>query len=475
MIDPDMHAILQEAVAARRDRYETLSDDIWDIPELLFEEHQSMRLHADLAREEGFRITEGLAGMPTALLAEAGEGGPVIAFLGEYDALPGLSQQAGIAERRPVIEGGNGHGCGHNMLGAASLLAASATRDWLLRKGMPGRVRYYGCPAEEGGGAKVFMVRDGCFDDVDIAITWHPAGTTRVDCQPYLANTLVDFRFFGRAAHAATSPHLGRSALDAVELMNVGVNYLREHMPPDARIHYAVLDSGGKAANVVQEKAVVQYCIRARDLRQMNELLERVRNVARGAALMTETRVEDEVQSGTSNMLANPALRTLMYRHYRQMGPVPFDDADRAFATDIAGTLQQNDIRLEFDRVGMPARFDLPLCDFVVPNDPRGLNVTGSTDVADVSWKVPTVQGRVATHALGTPPHSWQIVAQGKSGIAHKAIAYAAEVMAATACSLFSDPEELERARADHRMALASDPYECPMPAHIRPRIADEA
>ncbi len=283
---------------------------------------------------------------------------------------------------------------------------------------------------------------------------------------------LVNFSFFGRAAHASTTPHLGRSALDAVELMNVGVNYLREHMPADARIHYAVLDAGGIAPNVVQAKAVVQYCIRARDLRQMNELLERVRNVARGAALMTETQVKDEVLGATSNMLANPSLQALMYRNYQRLGPVPFDNEDRAFAACIQKTLTENDIRLEFGRVGMRPRFDLPLCDFIVPNNPRGDPVTGSTDVADVSWKVPTVQGRVATHAMGTPPHTWQIVAQGKSGIAHKATIYAAEVMAATACDLFSSPEEISKAKADHSAALALDPYECPMPAQIRPRIS---
>lgn len=463
--------ILREAIEARRARYLALSDAVWDVPELLFEEFESARLHADMLREEGFRVTEGVAGMPTALIGEAGQGGPVIAFLGEYDALPGLSQQAGVAEERPLIPGGNGHGCGHNMLGAASLLAASATRDWLMRSGLPGRVRYYGCPAEEGGSAKVFMVRDGYFDDVDIAITWHPAGSTRVDCQNYLASQSVNFSFFGRAAHAATTPHLGRSALDAVELMNVGVNYLREHMPSDARIHYAVLDAGGIAPNVVQARAVVQYCIRARNLRQMNELFERVCNVARGAALMTETRVENEVLSATSNMLANPSLQALMYRNYQRLGPVPFDDEDRSFAARIQQTLTENDIRLEFDRVGMRPRFDLPLCDFIVPNDPPGDRVTGSTDVADVSWKVPTVQGRVATHAIGTPPHTWQIVAQGKSGIAHKAVIYAAEVMAATACDLFADTAEIERAKADHRASLEQDPYACPMPAHIQPRI----
>ena len=212
-----------------------------------------------MLEEEGFRITENLAGIPTAVMGEAGEGGPVIAILGEYDALPGLSQVAGIAEPKEVVAGGHGHGCGHNMLGSAALLAATAVKNYLAAQGIKGRVRYYGCPAEEGGAAKVFMVRAGLFEDVDIAITWHPAAINRVDDAMSLANTRIDFTFKGRASHAAAAPHLGRSALDAVELMNVGVNYMREHMPSDARIHYAMLDAGGVAPNVVQATAKVRY------------------------------------------------------------------------------------------------------------------------------------------------------------------------------------------------------------------------
>ena len=233
-------------------------------------------------------------------MGEAGEGGPVIAILGEYDALPGLSQVAGIAEPKELERGGNGHGCGHNLLGSAALLAATAVKNYLAEAGIKGRVRYYGCPAEEGGAAKAFMVRAGCFEDVDIAITWHPGAMNRVDDALSLAGARIDYTFRGRASHAAASPHLGRSALDAVELMNVGVNYMREHMPSDARIHYAVLDSGGVAPNVVQAYAKVRYSIRARDVPGMNALIERVRKVADGAALMTETKVE--VQMATARI-----------------------------------------------------------------------------------------------------------------------------------------------------------------------------
>ncbi|MGH7104834.1 MAG: amidohydrolase, partial [Acetobacteraceae bacterium] len=218
-------------VDAKEDRFIALSDRIWGMPDLAYTEHRSVAEHLAMLEAEGFRITRNLAGIPTAVTGEAGAGGPVIAILGEYDALPGLSQEAGVAEPRPLEPGGNGHACGHNLLGSASLLAAAAVKDYLAKNGLPGRVRYYGCPAEEGGAAKGFMVRAGCFDDVDIAISWHPSAFSSVNDAQALATTRIDFRFGGRASHAAASPHLGRSALDAVELMNVGVNYMREHMP----------------------------------------------------------------------------------------------------------------------------------------------------------------------------------------------------------------------------------------------------
>jgi aminobenzoyl-glutamate utilization protein B len=234
-----------DLVDAKRPDFEQLADRIWEIPEIAYTEYGSVAEHIAMLARQGFRVRENVADIPTAVVGEAGEGGPVIAILGEYDALPGLSQVAGITEPRPVVQGGNGHGCGHNLLGSAALLAASAVKDYLAERGIQGRVRYYGCPAEEGGAAKAFMVRAGAFSDVDIAISWHPASFSRVDQARSLANTRINFTFTGRASHAAAAPHLGRSALDAVELMNVGVNYLREHMPSDARIHYAMLDGAG--------------------------------------------------------------------------------------------------------------------------------------------------------------------------------------------------------------------------------------
>src|SRR5690348_14199045 len=339
-------------VDSKKDEFIALSDRVWGMPELAYTEFKSSNEHVEVLQKEGFRVTRNVAGIPTAVIGEAGEGGPVIAILGEYDALPGLSQEAGVAEPRPIP--GNGHGCGHNLLGSAALLAATAVKDYLAANGLKGRVRYYGCPAEEGGAAKGFMVRAGAFDDVDVAISWHPSSFSGVMEPMSLANTRIDFAFTGRASHAAASPHLGRSALDAVELMNVGVNYMREHMPSDARVHYALLDAGGIAPNVVQANAKVRYLIRARNLPELNRLIERVRKIAEGAALMSETRMESQVVSAVSNLLANTPLEKAMHDNLERLGPPPFDDADRAFPAKIQATLTDEDIEAAYKRVGLP-------------------------------------------------------------------------------------------------------------------------
>jgi aminobenzoyl-glutamate utilization protein B len=459
-------------VDAKREALIALSDRVWHMPELLYTEHRSAAEHVEELKRQGFAVEAGVAGIPTAIKAEAGQGGPVIAFLGEYDALPGLSQEAGLAEPK-MVEGqsGHGHGCGHNLLGAGAMLAAVAVKDWLAQKGVEGRVRYYGCPAEEGGAGKTFMVRDGLFDDVDIAITWHPNVFCEVAPPLALANTRVDFIFTGRASHAAAAPHLGRSALDAVELMNVGVNYMREHMPSDARIHYAYLDAGGVAPNVVQARAKVRYSVRATDLATMRSLLERVKKIAQGAALMTETTVEVDVIAAVSNLLGNDPLEAAMQEQFERLGPPEFDEADRKFAAEIRATLTPDDIRAQFRSVGLPARLDVDLCDFIVPpNTPRKPAI-GSTDVGDVSWKVPLVQAHGATAAIGTPFHSWQLTAQGLSGHAHKGMVHVAKVMAGTAIATLEDPSLLARAKADHAARLAESPYDCPIPPDAKPPL----
>ena len=458
-------------VDTRKAAFEQMSDRIWGMPEIAYTETKSCAEHTAMLEQEGFRVTRDVAGIPTAVMGEAGEGGPVIAILGEYDALPGLSQEAGVPEQRPLPGNGYGHGCGHNLLGSASLLAAAAVKDYLAAHGIKGRVRYYGCPAEEGGAAKGFMVRAGAFKDVDIAISWHPAAFAGVNEAKSLANMRVDFSFAGRASHAAAAPHLGRSALDAVELMNVGVNYMREHMPSDARIHYALLDAGGIAPNVVQAHAKVRYLIRARNLPELNRLVERVKKVADGAALMTETRVTSKVVSAVSNLLPNAPLERAMHDSLMRLGPPPFDDTDRAFAAQIQATLSEEDIESAFRRVGLPMQSGLTLCDGIVPLDSKTAPMMGSTDVGDVSWVVPTVQARGATYAIGTPGHSWQLTAQGKMPAAHKGMVHVAKVMAGTAIDAIRDETLVARAKADHQARVRDTPYVCPLPPDVEPPI----
>lgn len=462
---------LWDRVEAKRDVFTGLSDRVWGMPELNYAEHRSAAEHRTVLDAQGFRVTEGLAGLPTAMMGEAGEGGPVIAILGEYDALPGLSQQAGVARHEPVTPGGAGHGCGHNLLGAGALWAAAAVKDWLAASGLPGRVRFYGCPAEEGGSAKGFMVRDGVFDDVDVAISWHPAPFACVSNPVSLACNEMTVAFAGRAAHAAADPELGRSALDAVELMNVGVNYLREHMPRGARVHYALVDAGGIAPNVVQARAAVRYLVRARDLPQLQALLRRVQAVARGAALMTETTVNFDVFSGDANLVGNTPLEALMDRQLQRLGPPVWDEADQVFSHEIRATLRPDDIAAAFKRFGLPVRDGVALCDVLAPPGSGDPGLVGSTDVGTVSWVVPTVQMRGATYAIGTPGHSWQLVAQGKSGIAHKGMEHCAKVMAATAAELLRDPGQIEAAKADFTARMAGKVFENPIPADARPPL----
>jgi aminobenzoyl-glutamate utilization protein B len=457
-------------VDAKKDAFEALSDRIWATPELQYAEHRSVAEHIAELERQGFRVTRNLADIPTAVMGEAGEGGPLIAFLGEYDALPGLSQEAGIAEPRPLEPNGNGHGCGHNLLGAAALLAATAMKDWLATNRIAGRVRYYGCPAEEGGAAKTFMVRAGAFDGVDIAITWHPSAFCEVAEAVSLANTRIDFKFNGRASHAAAAPQLGRSALDAVELMNVGVNYMREHMPSDARVHYALLDAGGIAPNVVQASAKVRYLIRARELPELAKLIERVKKIAQGAALMTETSVDMKLISAVSNLLGNTPLEQAMHACYERLGPPRFDDMDRAFARKIQAMLTDDDIATAYRKVGV-TRGDTALCDQIVPLDSKRVPMVGSTDVGDVSWVVPTVQAHCATYAIGTPGHSWQLTAQGKTPAAKKGMVHAAKVMAATGVQAIEDATLIERAKADLAARTRDHPYVCPIPADAEPPL----
>jgi aminobenzoyl-glutamate utilization protein B len=316
------------------------------------------------------------------------------------------------------------------------------------------------------------MVRDGAFDDVDIAITWHPNAFWEVAEALSLANTRIDFEFHGRASHAAAAPHLGRSALDAVELMNIGVNYMREHMPSDARIHYAMIDSGGIAPNVVQAKARVRYSVRARELPEMLDLLERVKDIARGAALMSGTKVHIHTLSAVSNLLANTPLEKAMYATMQRLGTPEWDDADRAYAKQIQATLSPQDLETAYRRVGVKPKENTPLHDEIVPPDTKRVTMIGSTDVGDVSWVVPTVQAHAATYAIGTPGHSWQLTAQGKSPAAHKGMVHVAKIMATTAVEALEDPALIARAKADLAERTRVTPYVSPIPPEVEPPLA---
>lgn len=445
-----------------------LSDRVWGMPELRFEETRSVEEHIRAMEAEGFEITRNLADMPTAFMAEAGEGEITIGFLGEFDALAGLSQQAGLTEARPISDGGNGHGCHHNLLGGASLLAAVALRDALKQSGISARVRYYGCPAEEGGSGKTYMARAGVFDDLDAAFCWHPSDYNAVMSAATLANVQAYFRFTGKAAHAAVSPQVGRSALDALELLNIGINFMREHMPSDARVHYAITQTGGVSPNVVQASAEGLYLVRSPRMEDVQDLFSRVKDIAEGAALMTQTSVEMIFDRATSAVMPNRALEEAMDEEFREIGAPPFDAADFAFADRLAAAaLTDADRRASAEAFGAARIHPRNLHDEILPLPERPRQFFGSTDVGDVSCIVPTAQCLVATAVIGTPFHTWQTVTQGKMPHAHKAMITAAKVMAATAARTIRDPELRSRAAAELRDRRGTANYQSPLPENI--------
>jgi aminobenzoyl-glutamate utilization protein B len=456
------------AVDDRSTEFTALSDQLWDHPELRWNEFESVAAQITVAERAGFRIQRQVAGIPTAFCAEYGTGGPVIAVLGEYDSLAGLSQESGAAVQRPdpANTSGNGQGCGHNLLGTGSLLAAVAVARFLDNNSLPGRVRYYGCPAEEAAAGKSYMVKGGAFADVDAAVSWHPAPMTGVLAHNVLAYCQAYFSFAGVAGHAGAAPWLGRSALDAAELMNVGVNFLREHMPLDCRIHYAFTDAGGLSPNVVQPTASLYYIVRAPDVPQMRALYERVIKVAQGAALMTETTLTVEFDGGTSELLPNTVLELAMQDIMLGLGPVPFDDADRSRAQPFIAAMSPAEVAGIKQMTGISDLGSAPLHQGIVRFDataPRQ-RFGGSTDVGDVSWVVPTVQCTTATSALGTGIHAWQMVAQGKLPAAHKGMIHAAKIMGSTVAGLLTDDSLLAKAKDEFNARISERPYDCPIP-----------
>ncbi len=461
---------LPEWLDERAQRFTTMSDEIWRHPQVALQETFACALQIADLKAEGFAITERVGGLPTAFVAEWGRGAPIIGFVGEYDALPNLSQENGPTQR-PLVEQGPGHGCGHNLLGTACLASAVVIKQWLESTGQPGTVRYYGCPAEETITGKVFMVRDGVFDDLDAAITWHPGWTNTVSKGSSLAVDNLKFRFHGKTAHAAMAPHLGRSALDAVELMNVGANFLREHVSDPVRIHY-VITNGGGAPNVVPDEAEVWYFVRAPLRTQVEETTARVRKIAQGAALMTETTTDEAYLCGAYNMINSDYLGDLALAAMRGLGPIAFTPEEQAFAATIAEGFPEGTRERGLEILDLPLTLlEQPLNGAVHPPNDAGKVMPGSTDVGDVSWVTPTTTISTATWALGIPAHSWGTTATGAMSIGHKGMLYAAKVMALTAADLYTEPSHLAAARAEFERTLGNQRYKTPLPEGLAPTL----
>lgn len=454
-----------------------LSDAIWDCPETAFLETTATRLQCETLEKLDFQVEKNLAGIPTAFSGRWGNGKPVIGILGEFDALSNLSQKADIDVKEPITAGGNGHGCGHNLLGAGSIAAAYGMKEYLQATGQPGTVIYFGCPAEEGGSGKAFMARDGVFDELDAALSWHPMDYNIAWYQSTLANFQINYKFTGVSSHAAAAPHLGRSALDAVELMNVGVQFLREHVIPEVRIHYAITNSGGFSPNVVQPKAEVLYLIRAPRTQDVQETYERVNDIARGAALMTGTKVEIEFVKACSNILMNTVIADTIHENMEAVPYPEYTKEELEFAQKIRDSLDKKVNPLDSMITKMrPDEAEWvrkqptePLIRFVAPRIYQENVLAGSSDVGDVSWVCPTGQALVAAWAAGTPAHSWQAVAQGKGSIAHKALLYAGKVLAGAAIDLLNDPEKLAKAKTEHEKRLEHKPFVSPIPKDVKP------
>ncbi|MCC8456574.1 M20 family metallopeptidase [Photorhabdus aegyptia] len=470
---------IHEYINQRQSDFTYLSDKIWEHPETNFKENFSAELLANALENEGFVVQRGVGNIETAFIASYGSGHPVIALLGEYDALSGLSQKAGCYEPSPVVENGNGHGCGHNLLGTAALAAAFAVKACLQKNQLLGTVRFYGCPAEEGGSGKTFMVRDGLFDDIDAAITWHPESFSGVFNVQSLANIQTAFHFKGIASHAANSPHLGRSALDAVSLMNVGVQFLREHIIQEARIHYAVTNTGGMSPNVVQADAEVLYLVRAPQRDQAQDIYQRVIDIAKGAALMTGTQLNIRFDTACSNYVPNRTMERAMYQYVQAFGIPEYTDEERQFAEKIHQTLTKDDLRnVKFNATQIAGeegkrwserQGEKALTDEVLPYIESQELIYASTDVGDVSWVTPTAQCFSPCFAFGTPLHTWQLVAQGRSSIAHKGMCLAGKIMAATALELLTDPALLSEVQSEFKHQRDKNPYQSPIPPDVKP------
>lgn len=468
---------LYQSVEKSKDILTELSDKIWSFAELSMKEFKSAEYYCQVMEEQGFTVERQLCGIPTAFSGKYGTGKPVIGILGEFDALDGLSQEAGIAERKPLAGNTCGHGCGHNMLGAASLGAAMAIKEAITAGDLQGTVIFYGCPGEEGCAGKTFMARDGMFRDLDAAITWHPGDVNEIMTGSNAASLQFEYSFTGVAAHAAGDPQNGRSALDAAELMNMGVQFLREHMDKKESVHYAFLNVGGVSPNVVQPTAIVLYMIRGETVRKAKALKKRVDDVAQGAALMTGTTVTFRQIDGTASTISNQVLEKLLHDNMLA-APLPEYTLEE---WELAGKVRETYHTEELPGTGIRENADLKsfmckktqggkraLNDFVVPYYPMFTYSPGSTDVGDVSWLTPTAQFTAVTWASGSPGHSWQNVSLGHSSIGYKGLLYAAKALAGSCADLMEDPELLKKARAEFEIS-AAEGYDCPIGPEVVP------
>lgn len=439
---------------AKAETYSEIAHSIWNFAEMGYLEEKSSALLQETLSAEGFSIETGIAGIPTAFVAEYGSGYPVIGILGEYDALPGLSQEA-VPEKKSA-GGEAGHACGHHLFGTASTAAAISVKDWMKANNVKGTIRFYGCPAEEGGSGKVYMVREGVFDDVDVALHWHPSSANAASAGAALANKSAKFRFYGISAHAAAAPQMGRSALDGVEAMNYMVNMMREHVPEDARIHY-VITEGGEAPNVVPDFAEVYYYARHNTRDVVVDIFDRMVKAAEGAALGTGTTMDYEMIGGTHELLPNLTVQKVMYDNLVKVGGVTYNEEEKAFAEKISKSLGNKTLNMEMAETVQPYK--------------ETAEAFGSTDVGDVSYTVPTAGLGAATWVPGTPAHSWQAVAAGGMSIGSKGMMVAAKTLALTAMDIFENPSTVEAAKKELEERRGKDFIYTPMLGNRPPAL----
>ena len=469
---------IKKVIEDKKDTFIDASDKIYDFAELSYEEFKSADLLCSILESEGFEVKKGLADIPTCFTGTYGSGKPVMGILGEFDALPALSQEGGNPVHCPVAEGAPGHGCGHNLLGVGALAAAVAVKEYLKENDLPGTVIYYGCPAEEGAGSKQFMARAGLFDSCDFCYTWHPATVNDVSPDSGTAIMGANFEFKGVAAHAGGSPWLGRSALDAAELMSVGCNYLREHILDGQRIHYAYSDVGGSFPNVVQAYAKVKYEVRARTVKEMKALFSRVVKVARGAAEMTETEMNYDITMAFSDFSSNSVLAKVASDCLKEIGAPEWTDEDYKLAKRFLRSydkMQMEGIKQsiieEFGDENIDDLLDRPLHSGVIEYDKsKARFLGGSSDVGDVGYATPTCELHVATACLGNVGHTWQNAGQAGSQIGHKGMLRAGEAIALSCLRTMQQPDVIEAARAEY-IKKSGGKYECPLPDYVTPPI----